>query len=353
MRTKQIVIIWLLALAMFCFAANNTPWDGTEWDKDSPDIDQPLGNAYKEIYSLRRGFELRMEYEHSALTVDGAAAGGGVHLQGTAVAYHQDAIPTVDGDGEHFTTAASAGHLHIDTNHAFADKMFFLNTANGSGSNVWTGTYIAIEAELVADTHQWADVQTFDVAAIFTTGLTSNDDINLGAGDDLVGTATSNILMNTDKFTVAGATGNTVIKGTLTLASGASVNEFSIDDALAGDSDSAVPTEKSVKAYVDAVDSADDFTPTSYGGEQSVTFPNGAILKMGSESVAGNTTDEVTYGVAFPSQADWVMVSYAGKSTSLTDAANAQPKSGSEDTILEVSNPQSTTQTINWWVMGR
>jgi len=37
----------------------------------------------------------------------------------------------------------------------------------------------------------------------------------------------------------------------LSLASGASVTEFSTDETLAGDSDSAVPTEQAVKAYVD------------------------------------------------------------------------------------------------------
>jgi hypothetical protein len=37
----------------------------------------------------------------------------------------------------------------------------------------------------------------------------------------------------------------------LSLKTGASVNEFSIDTTLAGNSDDAVPTEKAVKAYVD------------------------------------------------------------------------------------------------------
>lgn len=37
----------------------------------------------------------------------------------------------------------------------------------------------------------------------------------------------------------------------LTLKSGASVNEFSIDGTLAGNSDDAVPTEQAVKTYVD------------------------------------------------------------------------------------------------------
>lgn len=40
--------------------------------------------------------------------------------------------------------------------------------------------------------------------------------------------------------------------GALTLASGASPTEFSIDGTLAGDSDTAVPTEQAVKTYIDA-----------------------------------------------------------------------------------------------------
>lgn len=45
---------------------------------------------------------------------------------------------------------------------------------------------------------------------------TFNNHINLGAGDDVLLSSTSDITVNTDKFTVAGATGNTVITGTLT-----------------------------------------------------------------------------------------------------------------------------------------
>lgn len=50
----------------------------------------------------------------------------------------------------------------------------------------------------------------------FTAGVTANGGVTLGAGDDLIGGTTSDITMNTNKFTVAGATGNTVVAGTLT-----------------------------------------------------------------------------------------------------------------------------------------
>lgn len=56
---------------------------------------------------------------------------------------------------------------------------------------------------------------TIEGTATFEGGVSSEGGIALGAGDDLTGSATSDILMNTDKFTVAGATGNVGVGGTL------------------------------------------------------------------------------------------------------------------------------------------
>ena len=44
--------------------------------------------------------------------------------------------------------------------------------------------------------------------------------------------------------------------GTIAMATGATIDEFSTDETLAGDSDTALPTEKAVKAYVDGAVSA-------------------------------------------------------------------------------------------------
>jgi len=44
-----------------------------------------------------------------------------------------------------------------------------------------------------------------------TGAVTANGGITLGAGDDLIGSATSDITINTDKFTVAGATGDVIV----------------------------------------------------------------------------------------------------------------------------------------------
>ncbi len=74
---------------------------------------------------------------------------------------------------------------------------------------------------------------------------------------------------------------------------------FLDEDAMGSDSATKVASQQSIKAYIDAVDSADDFTPTSYAGEESITFPNGLIFKQGHVADAGATTT-ITYAAAFP-----------------------------------------------------
>ncbi len=94
------------------------------------------------------------------------------------------------------------------------------------------------------------------------------------------------------------------------------------------------------------------WSPTSYAGEESITLPNGLILKQGIESVAANTTDEVTYAVAFPTAFVNSWCSFNAKAVALVDAANCQEKSGSSTSILEVTNGHTSTQNISWYAIG-
>jgi len=59
-----------------------------------------------------------------------------------------------------------------------------------------------------------AGTATITGALTQTGAVSAAASITLGAGADLIGSSTSDITCNTDKFTVAGATGNTVIGGT-------------------------------------------------------------------------------------------------------------------------------------------
>ena len=70
------------------------------------------------------------------------------------------------------------------------------------------------------------------------------------------------------------------------------------EDDMVSDSDTALATQQSIKAYVDA---SSPFVPASYAGEESVTLPNGLIMKMGlSSSVANDGSLAVSFGASFP-----------------------------------------------------
>jgi hypothetical protein len=149
-------------------------------------------------------------------------------------------------------------------------------------------------------------------------GITSvfydpNNYIEIGATDAEV--APEYITMN-----VAASTVGTFTSEGLTLASGASINEFSTDGTLVGNSDDAVPTEKAVKTYVDQatgqvardkiyegdsyVEVVDDGTASGYvtivtdGVEVAHFDPDSSTQRIGKASAAGRllVTDEYLYG---------------------------------------------------------
>ena len=69
------------------------------------------------------------------------------------------------------------------------------------------------------------------------------------------------------------------------------------EDDMVSNSDTALATQQSIKTYVDAT--AGGFTPSTYAGEDSVTFPNGLIMKWGI-SFLSSGGGAVTFPVAFP-----------------------------------------------------
>jgi hypothetical protein len=74
------------------------------------------------------------------------------------------------------------------------------------------------------------------------------------------------------------------------------------EDNMSSDSATSLATQQSIKAYVDGASSpTDGFAPTSYSGGESVTLPNGLIIKMGSVTATANAATTVTFASAFPS----------------------------------------------------
>jgi len=92
-----------------------------------------------------------------------------------------------------------------------------------------------------------------------------------------------------------------VYAATFQSASGTSINEFSTDGTLAGNSDNAVPTEKAAKTYVDAtVQSSDDVVPAgAVMGFAMNTCPSGWVAADGAA-----VSRTVTYDTLFAAISD-------------------------------------------------
>ena len=104
------------------------------------------------------------------------------------------------------------------------------------------------------------------------------------------------------------------------------------DDTMATATDTTLATSESIKAYVDAT--AGGFTPSTYAGEESVTLPNGLILKTGFFSdETGGEGKAVDYGSAFPNATISVQLTQVGGTTSSTPNARVTTYSASGFTM--------------------
>lgn len=181
LKHKILIIGIALLVGVWCgYAATSTPWDGTSWDTTAPGIDELVGNHYKEIFDLRKGIAIRMNKEHETLATSSA---GGVHKQGSARAFFQDASPATQIDGSAWD-AGDVGSFWFDTN-STPDNLFRVLTEN-AGSGTWT----KISESLRQETLSWTGVQTFSdgivvanakiatietIKAVDTTGIIFTD----------------------------------------------------------------------------------------------------------------------------------------------------------------------------------
>ena len=122
-----------------------------------------------------------------------------------------------------------------------------LPLAGGTLTGALYGTSATFSGELTAD--------SLNLLSGGTDGSILNVD-TIGC-DQIIGDADNNTSIKfagseTIEFRSNGDLEVTIDESCLKLRTGTSINEFSTDVNLAGDSDDAVPTEKAVKAYVDA-----------------------------------------------------------------------------------------------------
>ena len=197
------------------------------WDKTLP-IEGALAPTYNDIM---RADKTALE---AALNAYMYFVTGGVQTgqprQGSARSYYQDAIPTVRLDGDHFDST-DIGCLWIDSNSTIDNQFNWLSAADGAGTNTWTPVSTEVIATLLAAARVFAS----------TLGVTGN------------------FAVNTDKFTVTAANGNTLVAGTLDVTGNLDPTAFEVtnggfidEDTMATDSAVKAPSQQSVKAHVAA-----------------------------------------------------------------------------------------------------
>jgi len=183
--------------------------------------------------------------------------------------------------------------------------------------------------------------------ATFASGAVDNVSTQLSGGAIIVkdgGVTTAKLndsAVTTAKITDANVTTAKIADANVTFAK---LTDVIDDDTMATASATKLATSESIKAYVDA--SAQIFTPSTYAGEESVTLPNGLIMKMGIEPQSG-ATGTVTYGSAFPTSVVSVNITPVdtlSRSTSLAITAS------SSSAFSWISNSNHTA--IHWQAIG-
>jgi hypothetical protein len=121
------------------------------------------------------------------------------------------------------------------------------------------------------------------------------------------------------------------------------------------DNDTSIPTSAAVKDYVNAyvdASSTSGFLPSSYTGQESVTLPNGLIMKFGTSSVGSNATKNITFGTAFTSAINAQLTVLNTSSTYDYFALKVGSLSSSGLSVIN-TNAQFGGTSFYWMVIGR
>jgi len=94
-----------------------------------------------------------------------------------------------------------------------------------------------------------------------------------------------------------------------------------------------------------------NFSPTVYTGEESITLPNGLIIKQGSNSVSGNSSASVTFATPFPTSIINVVATFEWNNE-YADAAGFFWIKTKSKTGFSVYNSEDSAGTFNWIALG-
>ena len=332
-------ILFMAALLFIGAAVTSDPYDGTGWNTSAPNNEAILGNSYQELQDLRKGVELRANREH--LTYASSSVGGW-HSNGSAVCYiGTTAEPNLPDDSAALSDISrDNGRLWIDTSFEHnllkrwdasawepiatiaggTTSQAFMHNTDPCDGDGWRASQIRAFGEqsggekstlgYIEFSHDGAsDDEKGKVRILLNDGDDANAPslVPLSIGSDqlveLPGalSVTGDFAVNTDKFTVAAATGNTVVAGTFTSTGVATLADSS---QMASSAAPTTDADLANKKYVD-----DQWDPNTYAGGETTTIGNGFITKMGRAQSTQDTEQTFTFGTAFPTACITVVIS--------------------------------------------
>ena len=223
------------------------------------------------------------------------------------------------------------------------------------------GTAFSNGEQLTADKlNDLVDLATFDQSATDSASTTVNTSGQIVVADSGVSTAkiaadavtTAKILdSNVTKAKIEDVADYKVL-GNVSGAAAAPAEVSILDeDDMTSDSATALATQQSIKAYVDATATAGSFTPSTYAGEESVTLPNGLIMKFGLATAAANTTTTVTFDTNLDVFSGTVNAQLTLKSPGTVDLYSIKVESLSNTTLV-LRSTQAAVQDVYWQVIG-
>ena len=263
-----------LALALLCVWC---PLFMGAWDKDKPSSSTSLRNSNPEILANWDALETAFAQDHEFST-------GGTNSGNHEVLTMEE---------ETSAGASSTNELHVQAIDGGAGQPEFAITSEDGD-----------ELQMTKD----GDLFSSDGLTV-TENATFNGGITLGAGDDLIGSATSDITFNTNKFTVAGATGNTLVAGTLDVAGNIDPTTYETtrggfldEDDMASDAADKVASQQSIKKnigdQINATVGSTTFNPLSENGAAgsagTTRLSNGFMIARGTQNVSAGAEDSIS-----------------------------------------------------------
>lgn len=247
MKKKATILIYLIAFLVW------SPWAMAVFNRSKPASSTSMRNSNPEILANWSGLEDGIDREHSFST-GGTVAAQGEHTPGSGKAFSQASAPATQVDGGAFA-ATDLGSLWVDTD----DNAFYVLTAT---TPTWTPVSTEVIAILLASNRVFAG----------TLGVTGDFDVN------------------TNKFTVAAASGNTAVAGTLDITGATELIGIA---TIADQSVTKTTAAPSADAQIANKKYVDDQVP-DVGGDDPVTTDSESQTMVKAHAYLAQTTGFVT-----------------------------------------------------------